>query len=187
MCEMRESGITAAHARDRAEHGMREHGVLGRLLATRSVLSIGLAPSFVFRCWGFLAPRLADCEPLDPRIGDDCVCGFSLSLSLARSLALSPSPSVRPSLMTRTRRCCTNLTRFRWLFVSSSIAETVDDGDRPACPRRNGSPDRPEFKGRAFACSVSFPLARSRRDQGIPSLSLPTAAHLPPRLSPLFR
>ena len=116
--------------------GEREHGVLGRLLR-RDRSSIGLGTFLLlFSAAGFLAPQLADCESLDPRIGDDCVCGLFLFFSLPLFLYFYPSVS----LTTQTRRCCANLTRFRWLSVSSSIAETDDDGDRPACPRRNGSP-----------------------------------------------
>lgn len=107
------------------------HGVLGRLLR-RDRSSTGLAPSFVFRCW---LPRASTGRLRAARSADRrrlCVRSLSLSPSLYSS------PSVPPT--TETRRCCANLTRFRWLSVSSSIAETDDDGDRPACPRRNGSP-----------------------------------------------
>lgn len=43
----------------------------------------------LFSAAGFLAPQLADCEPLDPRIGDDCVCGLSFSFSLPLFVSLS--------------------------------------------------------------------------------------------------
>jgi len=131
-------GSRAAHARGKM-HGMREYGARGpwTTSATRSVLD-GLAPSFVFRCW---LPRASTGRLRAARSADRrrlCVRTLSLSLSLFLPLFLYFSPSV--SLTTQTRRCCTNLTRFRWLSVSSSIAEPDDDGDRPVCPRRNGSP-----------------------------------------------
>lgn len=112
----------------RVGHGLhtREENARGpwTTSATRSVLDRAWH-LLLFSAAGFLAPQLADCEPLDPRIGDDCVCGLFLFLSLPLFLYFSPSIS----LATQTRRCCANLTRFRWLSVSSSIAETDDGGE----------------------------------------------------------
>lgn len=165
-------------------HGARARGSW-TTSATRSVLD-GLAPFFF--CFPLLELPHASTGRLRAARSADrrrlCVRSRSLFLSLSLSSTLSRSHRPSVSVTTRTRRCCTNLTRFRWLFVSSSIAETVDDGDRPACPRRNGSPDRREFKGRAFT-SLSPSLLSSRSVTKEFPLSLLVDDDAPSRFSSL--
>lgn len=55
---------------------------------------------FSFRCWLPHASRLADCEPLVSRIGDDCVCD---GVSRSRCVSLSCAPVLSLQTTTRTR------------------------------------------------------------------------------------
>lgn len=76
-------GSRATHARGKM-HGVREHGVLGRLLR-RDRSSTGLAPSFVFRCW---LPRASTGRLRVARSADRRrLCVRSLSLFLTPSLS----------------------------------------------------------------------------------------------------
>lgn len=111
------------------------HGVLGRLLR-RDRSSTGLAPSFVFRCW---LPRASTGRLRAARSADRRrLCVRSLSLSLSPSLSLlfsvylsgdSNAALLRESdaLPVAVRQQLDRRNRRRWR-------------DRPACPRRNGSP-----------------------------------------------